>query len=50
MGLIVISGKLGSGKTTVLSHLLTQCNPADTTVVVNDLADIHIDSMVVTFS
>ncbi len=43
----VLTGFLGSGKTTVLRHLLTQPDMANTAVIVNEFGEIGLDHMLV---
>ena len=43
----VLSGFLGAGKTTVLSHILNNRQSKKIAVIVNDMSDINIDSSVV---
>jgi G3E family GTPase len=40
----IITGFLGSGKTTVLNHILTNCQNLKVAVLVNEFGDIDIDS------
>lgn len=43
----VLSGFLGAGKTTVLSHILNNRQNKKVAVIVNDMSDINIDSAIV---
>lgn len=43
----VLSGFLGAGKTTVLSHILNNREGRKVVVIVNDMSDINIDSSIV---
>ena len=43
----VLSGFLGAGKTTVLSHILNNCQGKKVAVIVNDMSEINIDSAIV---
>lgn len=43
----VLSGFLGAGKTTVLSHILNNRNNRKVAVIVNDMSEINIDSAIV---
>jgi G3E family GTPase len=45
--LTVLTGFLGSGKTTVLNHLLRQPALADTVVIVNELGEIALDHLLI---
>lgn len=44
MPLTIITGFLGSGKTTVLNHILNHCQDLKVAVLVNEFGDINIDS------
>src|SRR5690348_9060857 len=43
----VISGFLGSGKTTLLSVLCGRAGPGETAVIINEVADIALDHIIV---
>ena len=43
----VLSGFLGAGKTTVLSHILNNRDNKKVAVIVNDMSEINIDSTIV---
>lgn len=47
MPVTVITGFLGSGKTTVLNHLLRDPGMADTAVVINEFGEVAIDHLLV---
>jgi len=40
----VLSGVLGAGKTTVLSHILNYRQDKQVAIIVNDMSEINIDS------
>ena len=44
MPVTIITGFLGSGKTTVLNHILNNCHDLKVAVLVNEFGDINIDS------
>jgi G3E family GTPase len=43
----VITGFLGSGKTTILRHLLRQPGLADSAVIINELGEVGLDHLLV---
>ena len=43
----VLSGFLGAGKTTVLSHILNNRQGKKVVVIVNDMSEINIDAVIV---
>ena len=43
----VLTGFLGSGKTTVLNHLLKHPDLADTAVIINELGELGLDHLLV---
>ena len=43
----VLSGFLGAGKTTVLSHILNNREDKKVAVIVNDMSEINIDSEII---
>ncbi len=43
----ILTGFLGSGKTTVLNHLLRQPSPADTVVIVNEFGAVGLDHLLI---
>ena len=43
----VLSGFLGAGKTTVLSHILNNRENKKVAVIVNDMSEINIDSEII---
>ena len=43
----IITGFLGSGKTTVLNHLLRQPSLADTAVIVNEFGEVGLDHLLI---
>ena len=43
----VLSGFLGAGKTTVLSHILNNRDHKKVAVIVNDMSEINIDSALI---
>ena len=43
----VLSGFLGAGKTTILSHILNNRENKKVAVIVNDMSEINIDSAIV---
>lgn len=47
LSVTVLSGFLGAGKTTVLSHILNNREEKRVAVIVNDMSEINIDSSIV---
>ena len=43
----VLSGFLGAGKTTILSHILNNRENKKVAVIVNDMSEINIDSEII---
>ena len=47
MPIVILTGFLGSGKTTILNHVVTQPNMQSTAIIINEFGEIGIDHLLV---